>query len=422
VSAFAAKREKIWIQDKGNMKKLQYASFILLLLVAFGIGILTGHLISNNKTNTVALSPSDEAEFQLVQQAWTTTEDNYVDTNATQPRRLAYGAISGMIDSLGDTGHSTFLTPDEVKQANDFEQGQFAGVGIEVQEKDNSVVVVAPIEGSPAQAAGIRAGDTILKVDGQPVTQVNDAVQRIMGTVGTSVTLTVRSASGDIRQITLVRAEIKIEAVTWRQLPDTTVVHLRLSSFAKDTASQLDSVLADIGKQGATAIILDLRDNPGGLLDEAVAVASHFIDKGNVLLVKDVHGNITQVPVNRGTRVTDLPMVVLVNQGTASAAEIVAGALHDAGRAKLVGETTFGTGTVLQQFTLADGSALLLATQEWLTPSGKTIWHVGLTPDNVVPLAADFTPLFPSTEQGLTLAQIKSSGDRQLLSALDLVQ
>ncbi len=152
-----------------------------------------------------------------------------------------------------------------------------------------------------------------------------------------------------------------------------------------------------------------------------MAVASRFLRGGNALLVRDAKGVTTPVPVMSRVTVTDLPLVVLMNQGTASAAEIVAGAVHDAGRAKLVGETTFGTGTVLEQFSLSDGSALLLAIQEWLTPSGKTIWHAGLPPDELVPLATDATPLFPTSEQGLTLSQVKASGDQQLLRALSLL-
>jgi carboxyl-terminal processing protease len=403
------------------MKKLLYPAVIILLIVAFGLGTLTGVSIGRKNTVAVTVFPDSASEFKLVEQAWNTTENYYVDTNATRPQRLAYGTIAGMIDSLGDTGHSTFLTPDEVKQANNFEQGQFVGIGVEVQEKNGNVVVIAPIEGSPAQKAGMRSGDIILKVDGQPVTDVNDAVQRIMGRAGTSVTVTVQNASGTTRDIVIIRAQITINAVSWQQLPGTSISHLRLSSFSNGTATQMDTALASIKKQGAAGIILDLRDNPGGLLDEAVAVASRFINSGNVLLVKDAKGKISPVPVNRGVTVTSLPMVVLVNQGTASAAEIVAGALRDAGRARVVGETTFGTGTVLEPFSLSDGSALYLATQEWLTPSGKTIWHVGLAPDEIVPLATDVIPLVPAAEQSMTLYQIKASGDAQLLKALEML-
>jgi carboxyl-terminal processing protease len=207
-------------------------------------------------------------------------------------------------------------------------------------------------------------------------------------------------------------------------LPGTTIAHLRLSSFASTAVGELDTALAAIKAQGATGIIFDLRDNPGGLLDQAVAVASRFIKSGNVMEEKDINGKITTLPVNnKGVTVTNTPMVVLINQGSASAAEIVAGALEDNGRAKTIGETTFGTGTVLTEFPLTDGSALVLAIQEWLTPSGKTIWHTGLTPDTVIALPATVGPLFPDAEtrDKMTLDQIKAA-DAQLVGALSALQ
>ncbi len=389
---------------------------VILSLSLLFSGCITGS--PNNSTSTPNTNNSVESttELQLIQQAWILTQQYYVDKNAAQPQRLAYETISGMIDSLGDTGHSTFLTPDEVKQENDFTQGKLEGIGVEVQWKNNNVVIVAPIANSPAQKAGLVSGDIILKVNGQSITSVSDAVSRILGPAGTSVTLTIQSIS-----VTIVRATINLVSVTWYQLPGTTVAHLRISSFIKGTSVGLDNALTEIKAKGVTAIIFDLRDNPGGLLDEAVSVASRFLNSGNVLLEKDASGNVTPVPVIRGAAVTNLPVVVLINQGTASAAEIVAGALHDASRAELLGETTFGTGTVLEQFLLSDGSALQLAVQEWLTPAGKTIWHVGLTPDKVIPLPTNVTPLSPETEQGMTSGQLLASGDQQLLDALNSI-
>jgi carboxyl-terminal processing protease len=389
-------------------------SIFLVLLLAIG-----GCVASPSPTSTP--TPSAAAEFDLIKQAWDLTQKYYVDRTAAEPQRLAYDTITGMIDSLGDTGHSTFLTPDEVKQQNDFVQGKLQGIGVEVQEKNNQVVVVAPIAGSPAQKAGIVSGDIILKVNGQAITDVTQAVSLILGPAGTSVTITIQEPSGTIKDVTIVRAVINLTSVDWAQLPGTTIAHLRISSFINGTSSELDTALTAIKGKGITGIILDLRDNPGGLLDEAVAVTSRFISSGNVLLEKDINGNITPVPVIRGVGVTNLLMVVLVNGGTASAAEIVAGALQDSSRAKLVGETTFGTGTVLEQFNLSDGSALLLAVQEWLTPDGHTIWHIGLTPSDVVPLPTGVTPLFPEEEQGLTSAQLQASGDEQLITALNLL-
>lgn len=403
------------------MKKVRIIGLVCLLLIVFGLGTGTGMYIQRNNSQTLIVSKDSIPEFRLVEDAWNITRKNYVDRTATKPGTLAYGTIAGMINSLGDTGHSTFLTPEEVQQQNEFEQGKLQGIGVEVQEKNGKVVIIAPLDGSPAQKAGLRSGDIILKVNGQTVSTLGEAVKLILGPAGTSVNLTIQSPSGVSREVTLVRAVINLVSVTWHMLPGTSIVDLRISSFMKGTSTELDKALSAIKAQGASGIILDLRDNPGGLLEEAIGVSSRFIKTGNVLLEKNINGKITPVPVIQGISGTDLPMVVLVNQGTASAAEIVAGALEDAGRAKLIGETTFGTGTVLNQFKLPDGSALLLAVQEWLTPDGKTIWHVGLTPNKIVPLSTGVSPLLPETMQGLTPQQIKDSGDQQLLTAMNLL-
>ena len=402
------------------MKKLRIAGAVLFAVLIFGAGIWGGIFIDRTNSNVITVSPDQKADFQLINQAWGLIHQNYVDQSAVKAQDLTYGAIAGMVDSLGDTGHSVFLTPDEIKEENIQIQGNYGGIGATVGSKNGNVVIVAPMDGSPAQKAGLQSGDIIVSVDGQHITSVTDAVSRIRGPAGTSVTLTIIESSGTTRTVTLVRATITIVSVTWNMLPGTSIAHLHIASFSTNATGELDTALAAIKAQGATGIILDLRDNPGGILDQAVGVTSRFINKGNVILEKDINGKITSVPVVTGVPVTTLPMVVLVNEGTASASEIVVGALGDAGRAKSVGETTFGTGTVLTQFPLSDGSALVLAIQEWLTPSGKTIWHTGLTPDTVVSLAADVTPLFPQAEKGMTQAQIQSSGDQQLLDAIGM--
>jgi carboxyl-terminal processing protease len=221
--------------------------------------------------------------------------------------------------------------------------------------------------------------------------------------------------------VTLTRAKITIQNVTWQQIPGTTIADIRIAAFSQGVSGDLENVLTQVKQAHMTGIVLDLRDDPGGLLDQAIGVSSQFISSGDVLLEKDAKGNITHIPVQKKGPVNNLPMVVLVNQGTASAAEIVAGALQDAQRATLVGDTTFGTGTVLNQFPLADGSALLLATQEWLTPSGKTIWHKGITPQVVVQLPTDTTLLTPDNLKALDIVQLQSSGDSQLLQAVNLL-
>jgi carboxyl-terminal processing protease len=227
--------------------------------------------------------------------------------------------------------------------------------------------------------------------------------------------------TGKERNLTLVRASIKLHEVTWQALPGTSIAHLRIATFDAGVTRDLKKALNEIQRAELKSIILDLRNNPGGLLDEAIGVASQFLESGNVLLARDVKGKVEEVPVEKGGLATRIPLIVLVNEGSASAAEIVAGALQDAGRARLVGQTTFGTGTVLEEFKLADGSALLLAVQEWLTPAGRSFWHKGLKPEQSLSLAADAEPLFPFREKGLTAQELAQTDDLQLLKAWELL-
>lgn len=388
--------------------------------MAFLSGIAFGWLAAMG----CASSTSSQLNFHLLAQAYNTIQHEYVDRSDAQPKELTYGALSGMVDALGDTGHSTFLTPEMVKELRSTERGEFKGVGIEIQPEDGHVVVVAPIDGSPAQRAGVQPGDVILKVAGEDVTDwpISKVVEHITGRPGTKVTLTLEDPhTSRTRQITLERTSIILHEVTWQKLPGTSVADLRLASFDAGATRDMKQALEQIEREKLTGIVMDLRSNPGGLLDEAVGVASQFLRGGNVLLAKDSQGKTSPVPVEKGGIATHIPLVVLINQGSASAAEIVAGALQDAHRAPLVGETTFGTGTVLQQFNLSDGSALLLAVEEWLTPNGRSFWHKGINPEYVVSLPPDATPLLPSAERHMTPEQLQQSGDRQMLTALRLL-
>ena len=369
-------------------------------------------------------SSRKDPDFKLMTQAWNTIHSQYVNRASLQSEDLTYGAISGMVDALGDTGHSTFLTPAMVKDLKNMERGEFKGIGIEIQIKGPHVVVVAPIDGSPAEHAGLHPGDIILKVSGQDVTDwpLARVAERITGRPGTKVNLTLQDPrSGQTRQVAVMRASVKMHEVTWHQVPGTSIAHLRVASFDNGVTKDLRSSLEEIKHAGMTGVILDLRNNPGGLLDEAVGVASQFMGEGVVLQAKDAKGKISPVPVEKGGLATNLPMAVIVNEGSASAAEIVAGALQDNRRAELVGQTTFGTGTVLQEFRLSDGSAILLAVEEWLTPKGQSFWHKGVTPDFPVALPTDANPIFPSAEKTMTPTEFQASEDRQLLDALKLV-
>jgi carboxyl-terminal processing protease len=406
----------------GNKGSRGIRSLAFPFLGLIGGAILGCHLLIAFAPNTV---PADAASnFRLMAEAWNTIQRVYVDRNSIKPKLMTYGAISGMVDALGDTEHSRFLTPEMVKQERNVTKGKLEGIGAEVQMKNGQLVIVAPIDGSPAQKAGLKPGDIILKVDDQEVSGLPlvQAVDRISGPAGTRVKLTILNLrTTTTKDVTLIRASITVQNVTWHQLPGTSAAHLRISTFSKGVNENLRKALVTIKKEGAAGLILDLRNNPGGLYAEAVSTASQFLSDGNVLLEKNALGKIKPVPVRQGGVATSLPLVVLINGGTGSGAEIVAGALQDARRAKLVGEKTFGTGTVLETFSLSDGSALLLAIEEWLTPDGHVIWHHGINPDVAVSLPPEVTPLLPVTERGLTAEKLRESGDVQLLRALDLL-
>ncbi len=406
--------------------KHKYGRWIpYLALLAFGLigGVLLGcGLLTAFAPDTIPASA--KSNFDLMAEAWNTIQRVYVDRSAIKPQLMTYGAISGMVDALGDTGHTRFLSPEMLKQERNLTRGKFEGIGAEVQMKNGQLAIVAPIDGSPAQKAGLKPGDIILKVNGQDISglPLDQAVDRILGPSGTQVKLTILNLkTTTTRDVTLTRASIIVQNVTWHPLPGTDVVDLRIATFSKGVAGNFRKALLTVEKEGAAGLILDLRNNPGGLFDEAVSTASQFLTGGNVLLEKNALGKIKPVPVQSGGVAPSIPLVVLINGGTSSGAEIVAGALQDAHRAKLVGEKTFGTGTVLETFSLSDGSALMLAIEEWLTPDGQVIWHQGIAPDVVVHLPPDALPLTPESEKGLTPEGLRKSGDVQLLRALDLL-
>lgn len=403
----------------------QFVLVLILVATALVAGVVADRKYLLDLVPPQGVPASAQSDFGLMGEAWNLIDRHYVDRKAIKPRRMTYGAIAGMVDSLGDIGHSTFLTPEMVEQDQDMSSGEFAGVGAEIQMKDHHVVIVAPMDGSPAKKAGLRAGDIIVRVNGKDVggDSLTQVVNKIRGPAGTKVKLGVRhKGSEKVSEITVTRAEIPLVSVHWAMLPGTHIAHVRISMFSKGTAKALAKALDAAQQQGAEGLILDLRSDPGGLLSEAVEVASRFLKGGNVLLVKDASGNTKPVPVLDEPQRCSLPMVVLINGGTASAAEIVSGALRDQQRAKLVGQTTFGTGTVLNRFMLSDGSALMLAVEEWLTPDGKVIWHKGITPDVKVALGSDVEPLLPEEEKDLSASALKQSKDAQLMKALHMLQ
>ena len=407
-------------KNEGNRPpRLLRPGFQLALFLVFGLGL--GVLF--DRWVLMAFVPSDAvADFRLIAQAWNTIERYYVARGDVSQEALTYGAISGMMDALGDTGHSVFLTPSMVKELKVTETGRLKGVGVEVQVNTNrQVVILTPLDNSPAQRAGLRSGEIIISVNGRDIMglPIGEVVSQISGPVGTKVDLGILNPKNhSFRNVTIVRADIKISDVSWRQLPGTDVADLRIAAFDDHMSDDLRAALREIQDQKMRGLILDLRNNPGGVLDQAVEVASQFLSAGNVLLVRNAQGKITPMPVQPGGLATNIPMAVLINHGSASAAEIVAGALRDAHRAELIGDTTFGTGTVLSEFGLPGGSAMLLAVDEWLTPDGQSFWHKGISPGIEV---TNVARLMPAEIDGMTPEEFQSTDDKQLLAALDWV-
>lgn len=400
-------------------------SRLSVILLVFIFGIVVGVFVDRQYLAGIvpaSIVPGRAVpDFMLMSRAWNLIEAHYVDRQSIKPTKMTYAAISGMVNSLGDTGHSTFLSPRMVKMANSVISGHFAGIGAEVRLKGHQIIIVTPLDGTPAQRAHLHPGDIILKVNGKKVTgkPLGKVVDHIRGPVGTHVVLELLNPhTGKKRTVNLTRAKIPIYTVTWHMLPGSSIADVRISSFSKGTSKQLAKKLSAVRAAKARGIILDLRNDPGGLLTEAINVASQFITNGNVMLERDRKGHVRPVPVNPNEPKTTLPIVVMVNGGTASAAEIVAGALRDERHAPLIGEKTFGTGTVLQQFMLPNGAALLLAVQEWLTPNGHSFWHKGLKPTNKVTLPADVSILRPNAMKNITVKSLRNSRDTQLLAAI----
>lgn len=312
---------------------------------------------------------------------------NYVEE--TKTKDLVAGAVKGMINSLDP--HSGYLSPDAFKELKVETKGEFGGIGIQIGLKDSLLTVIAPIEDTPAYKAGIKAGDKILKIAGESTKDMglNDAVTKMRGPKGTSIILTIiREGWKQTKDFTIVRDIIKIKSVKAKMIIDG-IGYIKLTQFQESTSSDLAAALERLKKEGMTSLILDLRNDPGGLLNSAVEVSEQFLPKGKlVVYIKGRSGEKTEYITENANPYTEMPMVVLVNQGSASASEIVAGALKDWGRAVIVGVQTFGKGSVQSLIPLSDGSGLRLTTAKYYTPKGTSIQGVGITPDIVVKIEA----------------------------------
>ncbi len=307
-------------------------------------------------------------------------EKNYVE--GTEPKKLIYGAIKGMVGTLDP--HSNFMSPDEYRELMIDAKGSFHGVGIEITIRDNVLTVVSPIEGTPAFKAGIKAGDQIIKIGDRPTKDfsIREAVKLIRGPKGTTIGLTIRREEAEKPiEFVITRDVIPIRSVRSLLLPQD-IGYVRISNFQSKTGQELSKALREIrGNEGLKGLVLDLRNNPGGLLSQAVEVADEFLDSGVIVSIKGRDQQEEKTYAQSGDSARGYPIVALINEGSASASEIVAGALQDNRRALILGATTFGKGSVQTLFPLSDGSGLRLTTALYYTPNGRSIQASGIKPD-----------------------------------------
>jgi carboxyl-terminal processing protease len=334
-----------------------------------------------------------QAKFNLFWEALRKVTDNYYDQTALDTTKIVYGAIKGAVDSLGDP-HTYFSAPEQLQRSQEDLQGAFEGIGATIEKKDNKLLIVAPIAGTPAQKAGLKPADWITKIDGQDTASlsVSDGVGLIRGKKGTIVVLTiVREGVKDPFDVAIVRDTINVPNVKLTMVTGD-IAHIQLVNvFTANLGDELKQTLLQAQAQGAKKVILDVRGNPGGYLNTAVQVASQFLKDGAVAYELTRDGKTTEIPVMSGGVATDWPIVVLIDKGSASASEIVAGAIQDSGRGPLIGVTSYGKGSVQQDFTLSDGSAVHVTVANWLTPKMRNINNAGLKPDIEVPLTDEDT-------------------------------
>lgn len=397
------------------------------MLIAF-----TGGWFGHQAYTSSLFSPNDQSRYysNLLQQAWTIIDQNYVDRKAINYQQMSYDAIRAMLADLHDKGHTYFLSPADLKAQLQELSGTSSGIGILIQQdpKTNQITIAETIPGAPADKAGFKSGDIIEAVNGTSTAGKNlDTVHSlIQGKLGTTVNITVlRPSTKQTLTIPVKRAQFTIPNVIMHYIAETHIAHIQVLGFDSGITDQLKTALTQARRDGVKGIILDLRDNPGGYLQEAIDTASLFLPAGKTVLIEqDATGNRTVDKANGSSIDTQTPMVVLVNSHTASAAEIVSGALQDNNRATVMGTKTLGTGTVLNEFDLPDGSAIFLGVMEWLTPQGHFIRNQGITPNIVVNLPANASALTPNMEnqQHLSAQQILQSGDTQLINAIKYLE
>ncbi len=368
-----------------------FAASVVILLIAFGSIGYIGYAWGTANPETVVIKGVTNIEnesgitanFSTFWQAWKLIKQEYLKGEAVKEKELMYGAIDGIVRSLGDP-NTNFFPPAEAKQFEETVKGSFGGIGAEIGIKENQLIIIAPLKDSPAERAGIRSGDKIFKIDDHDTANIKipEAVGYIRGVIGTKVKLLIlHEHSEKPEEITITRETIKIPTLDYKVL-DGHIGYIQLKGFNQNAESLFSVAVQELHNKKIGGLILDLRDNPGGYLEIAVNLAGWFLPKGDVVAIQEFRGGTRNEFRAYGPNTFgNIPVVVLINQGSASASEILAGALHDNRNAKLVGIKTFGKGTVQELKPLRDGSTIKLTIAHWLTPKGTLIDKNGINPD-----------------------------------------
>jgi carboxyl-terminal processing protease len=364
--------------SKAMRSILAILTVVAIIALAFGIGYNMGG------------APADDGEgLGVVEEAWGLIFRDYVDRDRLDSGELSKGAIQGIIEALDDP-YTSYIDAETYEVGMSGLEGEIEGIGAQVGIREEKLTIIAPIPDSPAAQAGLRAEDVILEIDGASTAEMSivEAVLKIRGPKGTPVTLLIlHKGEAEPEKIEIVRDTIELSSVTLHMMGN--IARLQITHFSRRTATELQAALQEMEQAGATGIVLDLRGNPGGILDTVIEVASYFLKDGVVVKVVDNRGTETSMEVKAREIVTDLPMVVLVNGTSASGSEVLAGALQDHKRAEVAGEQTFGKGSVNVPRELQDGSGLYITTARWLTPNGRLIEGEGIEPDIKLALEGD---------------------------------
>ena len=408
--------------NKDKLKKfIPGAILVVVLLATFWGGFYAGRkntalagsspkilAYSDTAANAaISTSTDDTFDVNLYSEVWNALKQNYVDKIKIKDRDLFYGSLKGMAESLGDP-YTVFMDPKTAQEFTNDLAGTFEGIGAEVGMRNDIITIIAPLDGMPAQKAGIRSGDKIYKIDGQTTAglTVDEAVNKIRGTKGTKVTLTIlRGTPEKPQDISITRDVIFVKSVKTEMRSDGIFV-IKVSNFNDDTEGLFQSAVAEAVAKKPKGIILDLRNNPGGYLDTAVSMASEWVEAGPVVVEQFGENKRNEYPSNGSARLKNIPTVVLVNGGSASASEILAGALRDYKKATLVGEQTYGKGSVQTLKNFSDGSSLKVTIAKWLTPAGDFINEKGIAPGVVIKL---------------TQSDIDKNIDPQMNKAIDIL-